>query len=788
MWEDCLNMDLKKIEEIRSRLKKMILDQESAVDILLDTFLISTNLVHTNLSGPLLFLLLGDQKPQALYFAQQVSRGFEYDFKIYHMSEYQSEDDVFELQFRKNDEGNLVPAVVVFSNIEDAHKNIQRQVAKLFSENVYGNSIFFFTSTLGNSILFRGEVQPIKTSSLVGYLNLVCDLLLPLRTDLNGEEINIFSSSFLDLLSSMATIIILNPLEDNTLFKYSLEYFSTQIELFEKKINCNIRSTHFYEFSSLLFLSFAPFYDLNRIFDKISHDLLRVIIHEKSLNEFRMISLEVGELALVYLKHAQKDLKFFMTQVSRQQNLIELKWSLSYQSDILCISIIDVVTSHSTYSFIKSFEFPQVEYSVISFATVAGHNTVKSALLLYIDLLRKTSLFKEFKTDVPKGLILYGSQGVGKSSLAQAFCFEAKNPFVKLSGLDLYNQDLVYRTYLKALESSPCLVILENIDVKLAGPLGVPSLPINFIVRCIKLTNIFTIVTTRSLEDIPFEFLAPGLFDILVEVNEIDKDARKYFVDKINELPHDLSINYDYVASLITGMSSQELQRIVPQAVLSTVFQKSNIITESILVEQINKIKYGERMELKRLRNPQDEMVLAAYHEAGHAVISCALLPQLPIEQVTVSPRSDVLGFVSYKNEDFISTATKDEIFKNICILLAGRTVKAKKFGSNSIDSGDIADLGQATYEAFVAIAHLGMDEQLGYINIQFIEENNSSGFLKEKIENRFLHWLDKAKKETEFLVEKHWFVIAHVADILIQRQVLSGDELLKIIEDIQEL
>jgi cell division protease FtsH len=159
-------------------------------------------------------------------------------------------------------------------------------------------------------------------------------------------------------------------------------------------------------------------------------------------------------------------------------------------------------------------------------------------------------------------------------------------------------------------------------------------------------------------------------------------------------------------------------------------------------------------------------------------------LPNIKIEQVTVAPRSEVLGFVSYKDEDFITTATKDEIFKNLCVLMAGRVVKVKKFGVKGMDSGDVADIGQATLEAYAAIAHLGMDEDLGYINILALNESVASGFLKEKIEHRVLAWLNEAKVDTETLVEKYWDIVDLVAQKLIVKEMLSGEELNKIVQE----
>jgi len=218
-------------------------------------------------------------------------------------------------------------------------------------------------------------------------------------------------------------------------------------------------------------------------------------------------------------------------------------------------------------------------------------------------------------------------------------------------------------------------------------------------------------------------------------------------------------------------------------AALNVIEQGKDKITEEILIEQINIIKYGHKIEKQMVKNLEEELKMTAYHEAAHAVLSLVLLPHIKIEQVTIAPRSKMLGFVSYNAEDQLSNVTKEELFNDVCVLLAGRIAKAKKAGSEHMDSGAVNDLSQASLQVYAAITNLGMDKELGYINIDSINLLDNY-FLSQQIEKRFLHWIDTAKKHTEKLVNKYWNKIETLALKLIEQEIVESDELSKIIGD----
>jgi cell division protease FtsH len=426
---------------------------------------------------------------------------------------------------------------------------------------------------------------------------------------------------------------------------------------------------------------------------------------------------------------------------------------------------------------------PKFHHSKISFKDIVGHKQVKQRLRTIIKIIKKPELFARFETSVPKGMLLYGPVNIGKSMLAKAFAHEAKLPYYEISGSKLFEIEYIKEVYEEAQKHAPSIVILEDIDIKglLQGTLT--NVPFSDIAKVLESVSegIFTIATSETLEAVDQTLTSPGKLDFLIEVTKLDKDARRFFIEKILKKPHDPKIDIERIVRYITGMSAVELERLGRMAVLSVIEQGKKRITEEILIEQINIIKYGHKIDKQMVRNLEEELEMTAYHEAGHAVLSTLLLPHIKIEQVTIAPRSKTLGFVSYNADEPLSNITKQELFYDVCVLMAGRIAKMKKAGDEKMDSGAIDDLSQASFQIYTAITNLGMDRELGLINIETISPM-SENFLREKIEERFLLWNKTAYRYSKKLVNAHWETIEKLAKKLIEKEIVEGEELLKLV------
>ena len=433
----------------------------------------------------------------------------------------------------------------------------------------------------------------------------------------------------------------------------------------------------------------------------------------------------------------------------------------------------------------KTKDVPKLKKSKIGFDDVVGHRHIKERLKGIIKIINNPHMLERFDTPVPKGLLIYGPVSVGKSMLAKAFAKEAGLSFLEISGSKLFELPYIKEVYEIASKNAPCVVILEDIDIKGILQGAVTNVSFSDISKVLESVSemVFTVATAESLDEVDPVLTAPQKLDFLLEVSELDKDARRFFVEKIMRKPHDPKIDVERIVRYITGMSAMDLERLGRMAALSVVEQNQEMITEEILIEQINIIKYGHKIEKQMVTTLEEELKMTAFHEAAHAVLSVLLLPHIKIEQVTIAPRSKMLGFVSYNAEDQLSNITKEQLFFDVCVMMAGRVAKVKKLGAAHMDSGAVNDLSQASLQVYAAISTIGMDKELGYINLDAIG-NLDSYFLEQQIEKRFLHWIDVAMKFTEKIVEEHWEKIEALALKLIEKEIVECDELSKIVGD----
>jgi len=431
----------------------------------------------------------------------------------------------------------------------------------------------------------------------------------------------------------------------------------------------------------------------------------------------------------------------------------------------------------------KTKDAPKIFKSKIGFDDIVGHKHIKERLKRIIKIVKNPEMLERFDAPAPKGLLIYGPVSVGKIMLAKAFAKEAEVSYMEISGSKLFELAYIKEVYEAASKHAPCVVILEDIDVKGIMQGAITNISFSDIAKVLESADdrVFTIATAENLDDIDPILTSSQKLDFLLEVSELDKDARRFFIEKIMQKPHDIKIDVERIVRYIAGMSALDLERVGRMAALNVVEQEKELISEEILIEQINIIKYGHKIEKQMVENLEEELKMTAFHEAAHAVLSALLLPHIKIEQVTIAPRSKMLGFVSYNDEDQLSNVTKEELYHDVCVLLSGRVSRAKKMGSEHMDSGAANDLSQASLQVYAAITTLGMDKELGYINLSSINTLDNY-FLEQQIEKRFLHWMHVAKQDTEKLVNEHWEKIEALALKLIEQEIVESDELSQII------
>jgi len=216
-------------------------------------------------------------------------------------------------------------------------------------------------------------------------------------------------------------------------------------------------------------------------------------------------------------------------------------------------------------------------------------------------------------------------------------------------------------------------------------------------------------------------------------------------------------------------------------------------LTQDILIDQINTKKHGEKLSHIKLNSMLEE---TAIHEAGHAIISKVLMSHIKIEQITVTPRGNTLGFVSYDYEDMQHNMTAQDFRDRICISFAGREAQIYKFGiDRGMDTGASNDLKQATKDAYHAIARFGMDKDIGYINIsgipnitEYATVITETNIYNADIEIAIKKWLTAGEKRTKELIFIHWDKINILAKLLLEKEVVLENELNMIFENFESI
>ena len=423
------------------------------------------------------------------------------------------------------------------------------------------------------------------------------------------------------------------------------------------------------------------------------------------------------------------------------------------------------------------------------FDAIAGQKRVKQQLTSLVKLLRDKAGLERFGITLPKGLLLYGPEGVGKTLLVKAFAKEAGLPYLSLRGSDLFNEELIEAAYRRARQAAPLIVILENVDVKGIIEGNYTPIPTETLDAAIDGspdradTFVFTVMTAQNKEEVPAALMHPGRIDQFVEVPELDKEARLFFAKQLLEKPHE-RIDTERITRYMSGMNGYDLGRIAKTCALEAIKQGKTKLDEQIIIDQINTIKYGSRLDKKRLKNFEEDLRQSAYHEAAHAVTSMALLPEVEIEQVTVIPRSEALGLVSYTQEKLQTNMNAEELRGNIAVALAGRLATVKRFGeAKGTETGAHNDLQQATLYAYSAVAQYGMDETLPNISIELLQQNVSNTLFDKRVEERIALWIAQGSATAQKIIDTYWPLIETVAAQLIAEEFIEGGTLKRLFE-----
>ncbi|PJK10474.1 hypothetical protein CO610_02130 [Lysobacteraceae bacterium NML95-0200] len=435
------------------------------------------------------------------------------------------------------------------------------------------------------------------------------------------------------------------------------------------------------------------------------------------------------------------------------------------------------------------------------FADVCGHEDAKQYLRSVIAQLKAPGQLAKLGIQPPRGVMLYGPPGTGKTLLARALAGEAQLPFISIMGTELLNPEAVRRVYEVAHRNEPCVIHIDEADA--LGCRGkqspVHDAAINFLLGKIdgfsSPTGIFHVLTSNRPNELDAALLRPGRIENSFLVGALDRQERQQQLDKFWPL---LQVSDAQMAEVqealleqTQGMTGAELKQLYAEVVRYALGERLGADADDALsvpklapetvFSIVGRLRFGDALDYRL-----DESIRRriAVHEAGHALLQCLLLPQLPISQVTIVPRQQAAGAVISRTEqqDY-PEETASVIGNRLAVLLAGRAAEIMLYGPQGVSSGALGDLKNASDLAHKAVTVYGLDAELGCLSLPTLG-NAPSESLRQQVEQRVRHWLETAAGNALSLLNQYRHLHQAIVQALLQRETLYGSEISQLFAD----
>ena len=460
--------------------------------------------------------------------------------------------------------------------------------------------------------------------------------------------------------------------------------------------------------------------------------------------------------------------------------------------------------SNKTMSFGKSRAkiLNPTDKTKVTFNDVAGVDEEKEELEEIVEFLKNPRKFTEMGARIPKGVLLVGQPGTGKTLLAKAVAGEAGVPFFIISGSDFVEMFVgvgasrVRDLFEEAKKKAPCIVFIDEIDAVgrqrgagLGGGHDEREQTLNqLLVEMDGFSaneGVIVLAATNRPDVLDKALLRPGRFDRQIVVPAPDVKAREQILEvhsKKKKLAEDVDLKV--IAKNTSGFTGADLENLLNEAALLTARRDKKEIGEKEIEDAMIKVTMGPEKKT-RVRSDKEKR-LVAYHEAGHAVVSKFLPTQDPVHEISIIPRGMAGGYTMYRPAEDKSFISKTEMEENIVSLLGGRVSEQLVLGD--ISTGASNDIERATQIAKSMCTKYGMSDRIGTITLgssqdevflgrDFAQEKSYSEETAGIIDEEIKHIIDHAYEEAKSILSKNRDKLDKVAAVLIEKEKITGDE-----------
>ncbi|MBS7307530.1 MAG: ATP-dependent zinc metalloprotease FtsH [Eubacteriales bacterium] len=447
----------------------------------------------------------------------------------------------------------------------------------------------------------------------------------------------------------------------------------------------------------------------------------------------------------------------------------------------------------------------------IHFSDVAGEEEAKESLAEIVDYLHNPKKYTEVGASMPKGLLLVGPPGTGKTMLAKAVAGEANVPFFSMSGSEFVEMFVgmgaskVRDLFQQAKEKAPCIVFIDEIDAigkRRDGQFGGNDEREQTLNQLLTEMDgfegnngVIILAATNRPESLDPALTRPGRFDRRVPVELPDLKGReeilKVHARKVKAAP---DVDFHTIARMAAGTSGAELANIVNEAALRAVRNNRAIVTQADFEESIEVVLAGYQKKNAILSDEEKKVV--AYHEIGHALVAAMQTSSAPVQKITIIPRtSGALGYTMQVEQQDKCLLTKEELENKIASFTGGRAAEEIVFGQ--ITTGASNDIEQATRLARAMITRYGMNDEFGMVALETVTNQYLGGDVslacsadtQKEIDRKVIATVKEQHEKARRILRENRELLDMLAQYLYEKETITGEEFMRILQkgDVQQ-